>query len=82
MRLHPVAQGRIREVRLRIFLFVSIDSVKGSLCLFTLFKAKEPLSCKFPMCQKEKYVAPVGCGLISNLHGLGVGFGTCLLCVE
>lgn len=82
MHLHPVAQGRIREVRLRIFLFVSIDSIQGSRCLFTLFKAKELLSCKFPMCKKEKYVAPVCCGLMSILHGLGGEFGPCLLWVE
>lgn len=34
------------------------------------------------MCKKEKYVAPVGCGLISILHGPGGGFGTCLLWAE
>lgn len=72
----------MREVRLRIFPFVLIDSIQGGLCLFTLFKAKELLSCKFPMCKKEKYVAPVGCGRISILHGLGGGFGTSLLCIE
>lgn len=65
-----------------MFPFVSIDSIQGGLYLFTLFKAKELLSCKFPMCKKEKYVAPVGCGPGSVLHGLGGGFGTCLMCIE
>lgn len=34
------------------------------------------------MCKKEKYVALVGCGLISIVHGLGGGFGTRLLWAE
>lgn len=34
------------------------------------------------MRNEEKYVAPVGCGLISILHGCKGGFGTCLLWAE
>lgn len=61
---------------------MSIYYIQVVLYLFNLFKAKKLLSSKFAMCKKQKYVAPVGCGLISILHRLGGGFGTWLLWAE
>lgn len=55
---------------------------RGFFAFLIYLKQKKLLSSKFPMCKKEKYVALVGCGLISIVHGLGGGFGTCLLWAE